>query len=285
MNTMAANIIDGKLISNKIKENIRDKTLQLNKDRGVIPGLTVILVGDDPASQIYVRNKERACISVGMNSNIIRYDSNISEQQLLEAIFELNRDESVHGILVQLPLPSHINSQTVINAIDPNKDVDGFHPINVGKLSIGERTLEPCTAKGIITLIEKTGIEIGGKNAVVVGRSNIVGKPTALMLLHRDATVTICHSKTENLATMTKEADILIAAIGRPEFIDGSYIKDGAVVIDVGTSRVDNKLYGDVKFNEAMEKASWITPVPGGVGPMTIAMLLENTLECAISNE
>lgn len=282
---MAANIIDGKLISNRIKENIKQQTILLNRDRGIVPGLTVILVGNDPASQIYVRNKERACLGVGMNSNIIRYDNSISEQELLDKIFELNEDEDVHGILVQLPLPAHIDPQIVINAIDPDKDVDGFHPINVGKLSIGEKTLEPCTAKGIITLIEETGIEIEGKKAVVIGRSNIVGKPVALMLLHKNATVTICHSKTKNLADIAKTADILVAAIGRPSFIDGSYIKDGAVVIDVGTSRVNDKLYGDVKFDEAVEKASWITPVPGGVGPMTIAMLLENTLLCASSDE
>lgn len=282
---MGANIIDGKLIANRIKTDIKQKTVKLKEDKGIVPGLTVILVGSDPASQIYVRNKEKACVSVGMNSNIIRYDDSISEQQLLDKIFELNEDDTVHGILVQLPLPDHIDSQVVINAIDPDKDVDGFHPINVGRLSIGETALEPCTAKGIIRLIEETGTDIEGKNAVVIGRSNIVGKPVALMLLHKNATVTICHSKTKDLPDIAETADILIAAIGNPEFIDSSYIKDGAIVIDVGTSRVDNKLYGDVKFDEAVEKASWITPVPGGVGPMTIAMLLENTLSCALSNE
>lgn len=282
---MAANIIDGRLIAKKIRENIKDRTLNLSENRGIVPGLTVILVGDDPASQIYVRNKERACIGVGMNSNIIRHEDNISEGELLDTIFKLNEDRDVHGILVQLPLPDHIDSQTIINAIDPEKDVDGFHPVNVGKLSIGEKTLEPCTAKGIIRLIEDTGIEIQGKSAVVVGRSNIVGKPTALMLLEKNATVTICHSRTEDLAAVTREADILIAAIGMPEFIDASYVKEGAVVIDVGTSRVDDRLCGDVKYDEVAEVASWITPVPGGVGPMTIAMLLENTLECAEANE
>lgn len=281
---MGVNIIDGKSIANRIKEDIKKQTLQLKQEKGIIPGLTVILVGDDPASQIYVRNKERGCLSVGMNSNIIRYDD-ISEQRLLDKIFELNRAEDVHGILVQLPLPGHIDPQTIINAIDPNKDVDGFHPINMGRLAIGERALEPCTAKGIMTLIESTGIEIEGKHAVVIGRSNIVGKPVSLMLLHKNATVTMCHSKTRNLRDITKEADILVVAIGKPESIDGSYIKEGAVVIDVGTSRVDKKLYGDVKFDDAIKKASWITPVPGGVGPMTITMLLANTLYCAQSYE
>jgi len=276
-----ANIIDGKAIAKKIREDIRQKTIKLKEDRGIIPGLTVILVGDDPASQIYVRNKEKSCRSVGINSNIIHYDSNISQDTLLKKIYELNEDEDVHGILVQLPLPKHIKSQIVLNAIDPQKDVDGFHPVNVGKLVIGEKTLEPCTAKGIIYLIEETGIEIEGKHAVVIGRSNIVGKPVSLMLLHKNATVTMCHSKTEDLKDIARQADILVVAVGNPEFIDGSYIKEGAVVIDVGTSRVNNKLYGDIKFEEAVNKAGWITPVPGGVGPMTIAMLLENTLYCA----
>ncbi|HHW70060.1 MAG TPA: bifunctional methylenetetrahydrofolate dehydrogenase/methenyltetrahydrofolate cyclohydrolase FolD [Clostridiales bacterium] len=278
---MKANIIDGKAIAKKIREDIRQKTIKLKEDRGIIPGLTVILVGDDPASQIYVRNKEKSCRSVGINSNIIHYDSNISQDTLLKKIYELNEDEDVHGILVQLPLPKHIKSQIVLNAIDPQKDVDGFHPVNVGKLVIGEKTLEPCTAKGIIYLIEETGIEIEGKHAVVIGRSNIVGKPVSLMLLHKNATVTMCHSKTEDLKDIARQADILVVAVGNPEFIDGSYIKEGAVVIDVGTSRVNNKLYGDIKFEEAVNKAGWITPVPGGVGPMTIAMLLENTLYCA----
>ncbi|NMA95978.1 MAG: bifunctional methylenetetrahydrofolate dehydrogenase/methenyltetrahydrofolate cyclohydrolase FolD [Clostridiales bacterium] len=282
---MKANIIDGKKISGEIREEIKEKVSDLIKNKGIVPGLTVILVGDDPASQIYVRNKARACKEVGMKSNIIRYDSSISQEKLLNAINELNEDENVHGILVQLPIPEHIDAQLVIDAIDPRKDVDGFHPVNVGKLSIGDDTLEPCTAKGVITLIERAGVEIEGKNAVIIGRSNIVGKPTALMLLHKNATVTICHSRTKDLKGIAKDADILVAAIGSPEFIDGSYIKEGAIVIDVGTSRVNNKLYGDVMFDEAVQKASWITPVPGGVGPMTITMLLENTLKCAESHE
>ncbi len=282
---MAANIIDGKVIADRIKEDIKKRTLQLKQKSGIVPGLTVILVGDDPASQIYVRNKERGCASVGMNSNIIRYDSSISEEQLLDKIHELNNDHNVHGILVQLPLPNHIDSQIVLNAIDPKKDVDGFHPINVGKLVIGEETLEPCTAKGIMKLIEETDIQIEGKHAVVIGRSNIVGKPVSFMLLNKNATVTMCHSKTRKLKDIANKADILIVAVGNPEFIDGSYIKEGAVVIDVGTSRVGNRLYGDVNFDEAINKAGWITPVPGGVGPMTITMLLENTLYCAKSHE
>lgn len=277
---MAA-LIDGKNISKQIRKTIKDEIGKYKEKYNLIPGLSVILVGEDPASQVYVRNKERACREVGINSTVIRMKEETSEEELLATIHELNQDDSIHGILVQLPLPEHINEESIINAISPSKDVDGFHPIHAGMLMNGQAGLEPCTPKGIIRLIEETGESIAGKNAVVIGRSNIVGKPVALMLLQRNATVTIAHSKTQNLKEVARNADILVVAIGKAKFIDSSYIKEGAIVIDVGTTRVEGSLYGDVDFDDAKKKAGYITPVPGGVGPMTITMLLENTLEAA----
>lgn len=274
-------LIDGKAIAKKFRQSIEEEIKELKNQHNLIPELCVILVGDDPASKIYVRNKERACKEVGINSKVIRMNEQISEIELLNTIEQLNQDDAVHGILVQLPLPDHINENAVINAIHPSKDVDGFHPVNSGLLVTGQAELEPCTPKGIIRLIKETGHSIAGKKAVVIGRSNIVGKPVALMLLRNDATVTVAHSRTNNLAEIARTADILVVAIGKPQFIDGSFIKEGAIVIDVGTTRINDKLLGDVKFEEAKKRAGFITPVPGGVGPMTIAMLLENTLIAA----
>jgi methylenetetrahydrofolate dehydrogenase (NADP+)/methenyltetrahydrofolate cyclohydrolase len=276
-----ATIIDGKAIAKQIRQSIKEQTLAFKQEHGLPPGLSVILVGEDPASQVYVRNKERACEEVGIRSKVIRMDEQTSEYELLKTIDELNNDKTVHGILVQLPLPNHIDEDKIINAISPDKDVDGFHPIHSGMLMTGQPGLEPCTPKGIIRLIEETGQDIGGKNAVVIGRSNIVGKPVALMLLQRNATVTITHSKTKNLADIASQADILVVAIGRPHMIDSSYVKEGAIVIDVGTTRVNGALRGDVVFDDVSKKAGFLTPVPGGVGPMTITMLLENTLTAA----
>ncbi|NLO81605.1 MAG: bifunctional methylenetetrahydrofolate dehydrogenase/methenyltetrahydrofolate cyclohydrolase FolD [Clostridiales bacterium] len=282
---MEANIIDGKALSNRLRESIKSRVEELKSRKGITPGLTVILVGNDPASAVYVRNKERACKQVGMNSSIIKLGEDTTQEELLRHIERLNKDKGVHGILVQLPLPPQIDPTQVINAIDPRKDVDGFHPMNVGRLVTGQACLEPCTPKGIIRLIQETGEPIRGKNAVVIGRSNIVGKPVSLMLLKNDATVTICHSKTSGLDEICRRADILVVAVGRPNFVDNRYVRDGAIVIDVGINRVDGKLVGDVDFQEVRQKAGWITPVPGGVGPMTITMLLENTLQAAQQNE
>ncbi|HZK33844.1 MAG TPA: bifunctional methylenetetrahydrofolate dehydrogenase/methenyltetrahydrofolate cyclohydrolase FolD [Bacillota bacterium] len=274
-------IIDGKAIAKEIRTSIKKRVDVIRDLNQPIPSLTVILVGHDPASQVYVRNKERACLEVGINSNIIRMKEDISEQDLLQTIKELNSDGFVHGVLVQLPLPNHINEDSVIKAIDPNKDVDGFHPINRGRLFAGEQCLEPCTPMGIIRLLEHTGIDIEGKRAVIIGRSNNVGKPAALMLLKKNATVTIAHSKTKDLRSIAQNSDILVVAAGRPHIVDSSFIKENAVVIDVGINRVNGKLCGDVDFEDARQKAGFITPVPGGVGPMTVAMLLENTLSAA----
>jgi len=274
-------IIDGKALAKELREGFKTEVEKYKKE-GRVPGLTVVLVGDDPASQVYVRYKEKACQEIGINSQIIRKDNNTTQEELLAIIDELNRDNSVDGILVQLPLPEHIDEKQIIEAIDPMKDVDGFHPVNTGRLFSGQRDslmFEACTPLGIIKLLQKTGVEIEGKKAVVVGRSNIVGKPIAHLLLARHATVTICHSRTADLGAETRQADILIAAAGRPELIKGDMVKEGAIVIDVGTNRVDGKLIGDVAFEEVSKKASYITPVPGGVGPMTITMLLYNTLK------
>ncbi len=278
---MTGKLIDGKAIGQEIREEIKQRVDAL-KEKGMQPGLAVILVGDNQASRTYVRNKEKSSIEAGMKSVLIELPETVSEEDLLAQVAELNKDDSIHGILVQLPLPKHIDEDLVIQAIDPDKDVDGFHPINVGKMIIGQRAYLSCTPYGIIKLLERTGTEIRGKHAVIVGRSNIVGKPMGQLLLQRDATVTYCHSKTENLAEFTKQADILIVAIGRAKFITAKHVKDGAVVIDVGMNRDENgKLCGDVEFETAKEKASAITPVPGGVGPMTITMLLKNTLHSA----
>lgn len=276
-----SNIIDGKSIAEEIRTSIKERVSKMKEAMNINPSLTVILVGDNPASQVYVRNKERACIEVGIDSNIIRMSEKTSEQELLDTIQKLNEDRSVHGILVQLPLPEQINEDKIIAAIDPNKDVDGFHPINRGKLFAGEKSLEPCTPMGIIRLLDYIGYEIEGKNAVIIGRSNIVGKPVALMLLKRNATVTIVHTRTKDIKSITQTADILVVAVGRAKIVDSSYIKEGAVVIDVGINRLDGKLCGDVDFDDVKDKAGYITPVPRGVGPMTIAMLLENTLTAA----
>ncbi|MDO8519303.1 MAG: bifunctional methylenetetrahydrofolate dehydrogenase/methenyltetrahydrofolate cyclohydrolase FolD, partial [Deltaproteobacteria bacterium] len=245
------------------------------------PGLATVLVGGDPASQVYVKNKNSACEEAGMVSFHQKFPESISEGELIAHVQKLNDNPKVHGILVQLPLPKQIDSSKILNLVSPEKDVDGFHPVNMGRLVAGQPGLRPCTPFGVMKLIESTGIPIAGKNAVVIGRSNIVGKPVALLLLAANATVTVCHSQTKNLEKIVSEADIVVAAIGKPEFVKGSWIKKGAVVIDVGINRVNGKLIGDVEFAEASRRASHITPVPGGVGPMTIAMLLANTLQAA----
>lgn len=276
-----AQIIDGKKVSAQVKARVADEVAAL-KEKGVTPGLAVIIVGDDSASQVYVRNKEKACAETGMYSEKYALPAETTQEELLNLVKELNGKKEISGILCQLPLPSHLNSDIVINAIDPIKDVDAFHPVNVGKIMIGDYAFLPCTPAGVMELIKSAGVDPQGKNCVVVGRSNIVGKPMAMLLLHKNATVTICHSKTVNLSEITKQADILVAAVGRAKFITGDMIKPGAVVIDVGMNRDENgKLCGDVDFESAEKTAGAITPVPGGVGPMTIAMLMENTLTAA----
>jgi len=275
-------IIDGKKIAEDIRREVREKALKLKEEKGVTPGLAVILVGDDPASRIYVGWKEKACAEAGFLSREYKLPAQAEESEILRLIGGLNNGPEIHGILVQLPLPGQIRSEALIDSIDPRKDVDGFHPCNVGRLFSGEPFHRACTPSGIIELLDRTGIAIEGKEAVIVGRSNIVGKPLALMMLSRNATVTVCHTRTKDLSQVTARADILIAAAGRPEMIRGDMIRQGAVVIDVGVNRPANgRLVGDVCFQEAAEKASFITPVPGGVGPMTIAMLLKNTLNAA----
>ena len=275
---MSARIIDGKEISKKVKEEVRLEVEKL-KSQGITPKLTVVLVGDDPASQVYVRNKEKSARKVGIESDTIRLPAETSEEELVELVKKLNDDESVNGILVQLPLPDHISKDRIIETISPMKDADGFHPYNLGRLMAGLETVIPCTPNGIMRMLDEIGFELKGKNAVVIGRSVIVGKPVAQLLLSRHATVTTCHSRTKNLEFYTKNADVLVVAVGRPEMIRGEQIKEGAVVIDVGINRKeDGKLVGDVHFESASEVASWITPVPGGVGPMTVAMLLYNTV-------
>ena len=275
-------IIDGKDVAQKVRSEIKDRVLLLKNERGITPGLAVILVGDDPASQIYVRGKKNACLEAGFLSREFRLPAETGEEEVHALIENLNQDESIHGILVQLPLPKHLNAEFLVEAIDPRKDVDGFHPYNVGKLFSGTSHHMSCTPLGIIELLDRYRIGIEGKEAVIVGRSNIVGKPLALMLLARHATVTLCHTRTRALAEVTRRADILVAAAGSPEMIHGDMVKEGAVVIDVGINRSETgKLLGDVAFSEVAPKASHITPVPGGVGPMTIAMLLLNTLNGA----
>ncbi len=274
-----AKLIDGKRISAQIKEELKAKVADL-KEKGVTGALAVIQVGDDPASSVYVRNKKRACEYIGIDSLSYELPEKTTQEELLELIARLNQDKKVKGILVQLPVPAHIDENTIIKAISPQKDVDGFHPQSVGALTIGQKGFVSCTPAGIIQLLKRSGIEIEGKNCVVVGRSNIVGKPMALLMLRENATVTITHSKTENLKEVCRGADILIVAIGKKEFIDASYVKEGAVVIDVGIHRDENnKLSGDVKFDEVEPLCEAITPVPGGVGPMTIAMLMNNCVQ------
>lgn len=274
-----AKIIDGKKISVQIKEELKEKVAKLKRDGKEIT-LAVIQVGNDEASTVYVGNKKKACEYIGIHSLSYELSEETTQDKLLDLIEELNQKEEVHGILVQLPLPKHIDENAVIHAISPKKDVDGFHPQNVGVLSIGESGFVSCTPAGIIQLLKRSGIEIAGKHCVVIGRSNIVGKPMAMLLLRENGTVTICHSKTKDLAKLTKQADILVAAIGKPKFITKEYIKEGAVVIDVGIHRMENKkLCGDVDYDDVIDKVSAITPVPGGVGPMTIAMLMYNCVE------
>ena len=277
-----AEIIDGKLVASVIRNNISEEVACFKKEYNVTPGLAVIIVGENPASLVYVRNKKRACEQVGINSYEIALSGDVSEEELLERIEILNADPSVHGILVQLPLPKHINEETVINAIDPKKDVDAFHPYNVGRIMTGNYTFLPCTPAGVIDLLDYYNINISGKKCVIIGRSNIVGKPMAHLLLERNGTVTVCHSRTADLAEETQKADILVVAIGKPEFVTADMVKPGAVVVDVGINRgADGKLVGDVEFSGVSEVASYITPVPGGVGPMTITTLLKNTLIAA----
>ncbi len=277
-----AKIIDGKAISAAIRQEISEEVVKMKAEKGIVPGLAVIIVGEDPASQVYVRNKKKDCDETGIKSIVHALPENTTEQELIALVHKLNNDDSVHGIIVQLPLPKHLNSDLIINNIDVSKDVDAFHPYNVGKIMIGDYELLPCTPAGVMALLERSNIEVAGKNCVVVGRSNIVGKPQAMMLLHKNGTVTVCHSKTKNLAEICRSADILVVAIGRAKFITGDMIKEGAVVIDVGMDRdEDGKLCGDVDYESAEKKASYITPVPGGVGPMTRVMLLQNTLTAA----
>jgi len=273
-----AELIDGKLISAQIKDECKEKVALL-KDKGIEVTLAVIQVGEDPASSVYVSNKKKACEYIGANSLSYNLKEDSTQEELLKLIDELNNDDKVNGILVQLPLPKHFNENEVIRRINPDKDVDGFHPINVGRLSIGEKGFVSCTPAGIIELLKRSNVEIEGKECIIIGRSNIVGKPMSMLMLRENATVTVCHSRTKNLSEVTKRADILIVAIGKPKMIDASYVKEGATVIDVGIHRVDptsKKLCGDVDFDSVEPVAGKITPVPGGVGPMTIAMLMSN---------
>lgn len=277
-----AKILSGKTVSQRIKDELREEVKELNQ-KGIFPGLAVIIVGDDPASRVYVNSKKKACEEIGIYSEEYALPAQTSQEHLLGLIEKLNAEPKINGILVQLPLPSHIDEETVINAISPKKDVDAFHPVNVGKIMIGNYDFLPCTPAGVMELIKESGIDICGKECVIVGRSNIVGKPQAMLLLHANGTVTICHSRTKNLKEKTKNADILVAAVGIPNFITADMIKEGAVVIDVGINRIaEKKLVGDVEFESAEKVASAITPVPGGVGPMTIAMLMKNTVKAAL---
>lgn len=272
-------ILDGKAISAKFRQNIKEETAALKEKTGKAPGIAVILAGDDAASSVYVNSKEKAAIECGFYSVVERISADVTTNDVLKLVEKYNNDEKIHGILVQLPLPSACDEKTILRAIRAEKDVDGFHPYNVGLLNIGEDCLMPCTPFGVMNMMADYGIEIAGKNAVVVGRSNIVGKPIAAMLLKANATVTVCHSKTKDLSGVCAKADILVAAIGKAKFIKKEFVKDGAVVIDVGINRVDGKLCGDVDFEDVKDKCSYITPVPGGVGPMTITTLMQNTLK------
>lgn len=278
---MSSALINGKEIGQSIRNDLTKRIEYLN-EQGISPGLAVILVGDDPASKVYVSSKQKTCEELGIYSKLITFDSNLSEQELITEIDSLNADPSIDGILVQLPLPEQIDESKVIAAITPSKDVDGFHPISVGKMMLGQDTFLPCTPYGVMKLLEHSGIDLSGKHAVVVGRSHIVGKPMGQLLLQKDATVTYVHSKTTNLKEITRQADVLVVAVGRAKLITNDYVKEGAVVIDVGMNRDENnRLCGDVDFESVKEKASFITPVPGGVGPMTITMLMANTVQSA----
>ncbi len=277
-----AKIIDGKAISAAIRQEISEEVAAMKQEKGIVPGLAVIIVGQDPASQVYVRNKKKDCDETGINSIVHALPEDTTEEELLALVHKLNNDDNVHGIIVQLPLPKHLDSDLIINNIDSRKDVDAFHPYNVGKIMIGDYEMLPCTPAGVMALLERSNIEVAGKNCVVLGRSNIVGKPQAMMLLHKNGTVTICHSRTKNLKEICQSADILVVAIGRAKFVTEDMVKEGAVVIDVGMDRDENgKLCGDVDYDAVEKKASYITPVPGGVGPMTRVMLLQNTLTAA----
>lgn len=277
-----AKIINGKEVAASVKAQVAEETAKLKEEKGLKVGLAVVIVGNNPASRVYVNSKKKVCEEVGFQSFEYALDENTTQEQLLDLVDVLNRDNRVNGILVQLPLPKQIDETAIINAISYQKDVDAFHPTNVGKIMIGEYSFLPCTPAGVMDLIASTGVEISGKNCVVVGRSNIVGKPMAMLLLHKNGTVTICHSRTQNLADICRQADILVVAVGKANFITGDMIKEGAVVIDVGMNRLENgKLCGDVEFESAEKKAGFITPVPGGVGPMTIATLMRNTLTAA----
>ncbi|KWW11468.1 bifunctional 5,10-methylene-tetrahydrofolate dehydrogenase/5,10-methylene-tetrahydrofolate cyclohydrolase [Peribacillus simplex] len=278
---MSAQIINGKEIAEAVRQEI-SKEVQHLREKDMVPGLAVILVGDNQASQTYVRNKQKACEDVGMHSVLIKKPADLSQEELMQIINELNQDESIHGILVQLPLPGHISEKAIIEAISPEKDVDGFHPINIGRMMTGQDAFLPCTPYGIMVMLEHIGYELEGKHVVIVGRSNIVGKPAGQLFLNANATVTYCHSKTKDLAYFTKQADVVVAAVGKRDTITSDHIKEGAVVIDVGMNRNDEgKLCGDVAFEEVKNKASYITPVPKGVGPMTITMLMKNTVKSA----
>lgn len=277
---MAATMIDGRAVAKAFKEEIALRTQEMIA-KGVTPHLAVVLVGENPASQVYVRNKENGCIKAGIRSTVIRMDEDATQQELEQTVIRLNQDPSVHGILVQLPLPKHLDEASVLRLIDPDKDVDGFHAMNSGRLMNGQPGFVPCTPLGVMKLLERYGIDPCGKHAVVIGRSNIVGKPMAMLLLAANATVTVCHSRTQNLKEITRQADILVAAVGRSNFVTADMVKPGAAVIDVGINRVDGQIVGDVNYDAVSEVARYITPVPGGVGQMTIAMLLANTLDAA----
>ncbi|MBK6089774.1 MULTISPECIES: bifunctional methylenetetrahydrofolate dehydrogenase/methenyltetrahydrofolate cyclohydrolase FolD [Ruminococcus] len=279
-------IIDGKKVSAEVKERVRQQTLQLKNDYNITPGLAVVIVGDDPASRVYVNNKKKACEVVGFKSEEYALPAKTTQEELLDLVKTLNTKEDINGILVQLPLPKHLDDKAVIEAIDPKKDVDAFHAVNVGKIMLGEYDFLPCTPAGVMEMLHSYDIPVEGKECVVIGRSNIVGKPMGMLLLHENGTVTICHSRTKNLAEVCRRADILVAAVGIPKFVKADMVKDGAVVIDVGMDRDENgKLCGDVDFENVKDKCSFITPVPGGVGPMTISTLMKNTLKaCKLQN-
>ena len=280
---MSAQILDGKSISAQIRSKVKQQVDELLAQDQRPPGLAVVLVGENPASEVYVRNKRNACEQVGFKSELIQLAADTSEQALLRLIDDLNQREDMDGILVQLPLPAQIDEERVIERILPTKDVDGFHPYNIGRLTLRMPLLRPCTPKGVMTMLEQTGVDLVGKDAVIIGQSNIVGRPMALELLMAKCTITVCHSKTTDLVEKIRNADIIVAAVGRPKFVQGDWVKPGAIVIDVGINRQqDGKLCGDVDFDAAIENAAWITPVPGGVGPMTVATLLENTLQAAV---
>ena len=282
---MPAQIIDGKAVAKNLRAKIKNKVSKI-KEKGIVPGLAVVLVGEDPASQIYVNNKAKACQECGIKSEVLKIPATTAEEELLQVIERLNNCQDIHGILVQLPLPRQIRARVIIEAINPLKDVDGLHPINQGKLFAGNPALIPCTPYGCLKLIESTGCTLPGKKTVIIGRSNLVGKPMAALLLKENATITVCHSYTQNLAEITRTADILIVAVGKPGLVTGEMIKPGALVLDVGMNRLSTgKLTGDVDFPSAIKIAGWLTPVPGGVGPLTITMLLENTLEAVYEQE